>query len=123
MKSCRSLLEVWKEKNLEEIKHTNFLAVIADETSDSFLICSEEQIRGQIFEFSNPVSPWFPKFGFLHLQELHQLQINEHHYKLIDQIYDGALELAGSSQGIQAIINKFIWKLCIFIGVLIKLKW
>lgn len=109
------MLAVCQEKISEEIKHANFLAVIADETSDVsntfqmalvFRYVVKDRPVERFWNFLTPSHHDSQTLASCILEELNRLKINEHPYKLIAQTYDGASVMAGSSRGVQAIIKQ-----------------
>lgn len=109
------MLEVCQEEIIKEIKEAEFLAIIADETSDISNIFQMATVfryvvKGKPVErFWNFVSPPHHDAQTLAsclLKELKKHKIDENPSKLIAQTYDGASVMAGSSRGVQAILKE-----------------
>lgn len=108
------MLEVCHEKIAEEIKEANFLAVIADETSDvsnTFQIAIvwryivKNRPVERFWTFLNPSHHDARALALCILDELKYNKINETPHKLITQTYDGASVMAGTSNGVHAIVK------------------
>lgn len=108
------MLGVCHEKIAEEIKAANFLAVIADETSDvsnrlQIAIVYRYIVKNRPVErfwtFLNPSHHNAGALASCILDELKHHKINETPQKLIAQTYDGASVMAGISNGVHAIVK------------------
>ena len=113
----QSMLEVCQEEISKQIKETDFLAVIADETSDisnkfQIAIVYRYVVKGKPVErfwsFISPPQHDAKTLASCLLEELnkHRLDKDDNSAKLIAQTYDGASVMSGSTGGVQAIIKK-----------------
>lgn len=109
------ILDVCHEKIAKEIKAAEFLAIIADETTDiankfQMAIIYRYLVEGKLVErfwgFCTPQKHDARTLASCILQELAYHKINETPHKMIAQTYDGASVMAGSSGGVQAIIKQ-----------------
>lgn len=109
------MLEVCCEKISQEIKETNFLAVITDETNDisnifQMAMVYRYVVKGKPVErfwgFFTPEKHDAKTLAACIIEQLEYHKINETPTKLIAQTYDGASVMAGSSGGVQAIVKK-----------------
>lgn len=113
----QAMLEVCQEEISKQIKEADFLAVIADETTDisnifQMVIVYRYVVKGKPVErFWSFISP--PQHGAKTLAscllaelQKHKLDTQENSHKLIAQTYDGASVMSGSSGGVQALIKK-----------------
>lgn len=108
------MLEVCQEEIAKQIKEAEFLAIIADETSDisnifQMAIVYRYVIKGKPVErfwgFLSPPQHDARTLATCIIEQLEIHRLNENPQKLIAQTYDGASVMAGSSGGVQAIVK------------------
>lgn len=108
------MLEICHETITSEIKEADYLAVIADETSDvanvfQMVMVYRYIIKGKPVErFWGFIAP--PKHDAQSLASCLLNELSRHNllgtsHKLIAQTYDGASVMSGSSGGVQAIVK------------------
>ena len=106
-----SILEVCQEKIKLEIAESNYLAVMCDDTTDvsektQMVIIFRYEIIGKIFErfwsFFNPQNQTAKELSDILLRELRPI-IGNNSTILIAQCYDGAANLSGTRNGVQAV--------------------
>ncbi len=97
----------------EEIKKTDYLAVMCDETTDIYnksqmAIVFRYELKGKSVErfwsFFNPPNLTGEALSEILLQEINSLLSNKQ--KLIAQTYDGAAALSGKEKGVQTRIKE-----------------
>ena len=108
------MLEVCRETISEEIKNANYLAIMADETTDvatvqQMVIIYRYEIGGQPVErfwgFFNPDGQNAEALSEVVIGELTK-QIGNQTHKLIAQCYDGAAVMSGAANGVQARVKQ-----------------
>ena len=108
------IMQITKEKIKEEVKHSDFLAVMIDETTDNFdvsqqVIVLRYELQGKPVErfwgFFNPKDATAESLSAVLLKELEPL-IGDCPEKLIAQTYDGAAALSGIHTGVQTRIKE-----------------
>ena len=106
--------EVCQEEIAKQIREAEFLAVIADETSDisnifQMAIVYRYVVKGKPVErfwgFLSPSQHDAKTLATCVLEQLEKHKLNENPKKLIAQTYDGAYVMSGSSGGVQAIVK------------------
>ena len=109
-----AMLIISKEQIKEEIKNTDFVAVMIDETTDNFdktqmvivlryVLCGKPVER--FWGFFNPLSTTGENLSDVLFKELKPL-IGDCPQKLIAQTYDGASALSGIHKGVQTRIKE-----------------
>ena len=108
------IMHITKEKIKEEVKNSDFLAVMIDETTDNFdksqqVIVLRYEVNGKPIErfwgFFNPTDTTAESLSAVLLKELEPL-IGHCPEKLIAQTYDGAAALSGIHSGVQSRIKE-----------------
>ena len=98
-----SILEISRNKIMEEVKSADYVAVMIDETTDNYdkiqmVIVIRYELQGKPVErfwgFFNPLSTTGEDLSVVLLKELEPL-IGDCKGKLIAQTYDGASALSG----------------------------
>ena len=113
----QAMLEVCQEEITKQIKEADFLALIADETSDisnifQMAIVFRYVVKGKPVErfwsFISPPHHDAQALASCLLAELHKhdLHTQGNAGKLIAQTYDGAAVMSGSTGGVQALIKR-----------------
>ena len=110
------MLEIYRIKLLKEIKLVNFVALEADETTDTsnqqkMVIITRYVIDGQVYErfwaFIKPAGYSADDLSKTLLAKLDViLSSPSEKSKLIAQSYDGAAVMSGKNNGVQAILKK-----------------
>ena len=110
------MLEIYRIELLKEIKFANFVALEADETTDTsnqqqMVIIIRYVIDGQVYErfwaFIKPAGYSADDLSKTLLAELDViLSFPSEKSKLIAQSYDGAAVMSGKNNGVQAILKK-----------------
>ena len=109
-----SIMHITKEQIKEEVKNSDFLAVMIDETTDNFdvsqqVIVLRYELQGEPVErfwgFFNPKDATAQSLSDVLLKELKPL-IGDCPEKLIAQTYDGAAALSGIHTGVQTRIKE-----------------
>ena len=109
-----SIMQITREKIKEEVKHSDFLAVMIDETTDNFdvsqqVIVLRYELQGKPVErfwgFFNPKDTTAESLSTVLLNELEPL-IGDCPEKLIAQTYDGAAALSGIHTGVQTRVRE-----------------
>ena len=113
-----AMLQIYKQEILKEIKSANFIALEADETTDTsnnqqMVVIIRYVFNGQVFErFWSFFKPGGHNADALAKTLLNELQIilnspsGSDNNKLIAQSYDGASVMSGKTNGVQAIIKR-----------------
>ena len=108
------MLEVCRDKIKEELNKTNFVALMADETTDisdrlQLVLVFRYELEGVVQErfwgFFNPEGQTASEISECILAELRSL-MDEGSPKLIAQTYDGAAVMRGSVNGVQSMIRE-----------------
>ena len=109
-----SILEISRNKIMEEVKSADYVAVMIDETTDNYdkiqmVIVIRYELQGKPVErfwgFFNPLSTTGEDLSVVLLKELEPL-IGDCKGKLIAQTYDGASALSGIHKGVQTRIKE-----------------
>lgn len=108
------MLEVCQTKIKDEVKKSQYVSTIADDTSDVSTLCQMAIVLRYIvngkpverfWTFLNPPHQNASSLASCILNEMEVLDLDKTPEKVIGQTYDGASVMSGSSNGVQSIIE------------------